>query len=530
MKQTDSQFFLATSTAATICGMAGPGSGKTATLVARWANFPRPGTHIVTFTNAAADELRRRIDAENLPVPAFIGTLHSLAMRLVKQHWLPEMVLLDQETSDALLRQVLEDIRSKVSAQRLRAALTEGADSQAEKVAVMAYRAKLRTSKCEDFDTLLLTLRDMLADRGPVHIDHLMVDEYQDSGVLDHEIYSMLTCKSRFFVGDPDQSIYGFRGGKLENILELSTTPGVETIFLEENFRSVPQVTEAANRLIRHNRDRVIKTTKSVRQDSGFVSKSEFRNDGEELLEIIHQCRQLKGSTAVLCRYNADRMRISAALKAASVAVVEPERLIRPNDWSLAMAVLAVAANAKNQVMVERLLNLSLGTGAAAVMSRMRGAGGRLAPPDWMASQNLLEVMRSAGLGMETRGTVERAYLAVGGDRSWHAAAAEMAVWCYTATAPPPPPDLSGVQVMTVHGAKGLEFDNVIIPALEAPPWSAGPGAEENRRLLFVAMTRARNKLLMSWAHHRLNQHTHKMEERKVSPFLAEIFAPLSAQ
>lgn len=519
---TPAQQVLATSTAENVCAIAGPGSGKTHVLIERYSEFPDPGTHIVTFTNAAAKELIHRIQAAMLPAPKFVGTLHSLAMRMIKAHLMPEMTLLDEESAEDIMVTTLKDLRSKLSTKRLRECLEDGGKTQPEKLAVMSYRARLRENKCEDYDTLLLTFKDLL-ERKPIKISRLMVDEYQDSGSVDHAIYGALQCDSKFIVGDPDQSIYGFRGGKIENILEFSSTPGVFTGYLETNFRSDKAITKAATALIGHNSHRLAKATVSASDAPGLVAEASFTSDAEELTGIIDAARELSGHTAVLVRYNADRTRIANALAGARLAVREPEKPNRPADWPRAMVALALGTQPNNQILLHRFLILQYGKAKAAELVKADVARyGRIKAPAWPGE--VKDWMQLIGMSHETRGKIAEAYAAVGGNRIWHEAAAEMAVWLHHETIPADPAPAEGniYEVMTIHASKGLEFDNVIIPGVEEGTLP-GKAVEEDRRLMFVAITRARHKVLVSWAERRLNLHSHKVEERKRSRFLNEI-------
>lgn len=505
------------SPAALTIGIAGPGSGKTFTLIQRYARWRDLDTVIVTFTNAGANELRKRIKDAGLPEPRFVGTLHSFCLSILRAAR-PGLTLLDEADAEESIGECIKELRSKATAKGIRTALNTGASrSHDERIAVMRYRAKLRTENAEDFDTLLLSASEFL-EHHPVSMDHLMVDEYQDSGELDHEIYGKLRAGKRFIVGDTDQAIYGFRGGKLKNLLDLTETPGAFVGLLEENFRSAIAVTTAANNLISYNRARIDKETIGDASKKGNVEIWQTTHEGEEAGAIVDWIRE-HPQTAVLCRYNHDRIRIENALRSGGVDMPAPPRRHLPAHWKLACTGLQLLAQPENQSAAMRFLRATVGPEEALRRRATAGATGQPLRP-FPAVENLRGFCEVLGLDKDTRALLAKAADATP-DAPLNEAATSMLLWLRQDAAELPPPASAGPWVMTVHASKGLEFDNVIVQGVDQAAYGRTP--EEDRRLLYVAITRARSWAILTTTGERQDPYTHKATAHTPSRFLSEL-------
>ncbi len=310
----EQQFQAATATEGYIRVIAGAGSGKTKTLTSRYLylveelGISTANILCVTFTNKAAFEMKKRIRRQ-LPDGdlGMITTFHGFCVRLLKEdchvvQYPTTFVVLDEEDKGQILRTVFEDLG--ISSKELTiqeaidhigwrkggrgyvktlidmdvghlARLTEQASTLKDKV---MYRYFYEQRKCYglDFDDLVYFALYVLEQDAAVRrkwqerLEYIMVDEFQD---IDKDQYSLAEILSGyhgnlFVVGDPDQTIYSWRGADVKFILEFeSRHPGAQTILLNTNYRSAPQILAASNALIEKNRDRMEKKLSAVRPD-----------------------------------------------------------------------------------------------------------------------------------------------------------------------------------------------------------------------------------------------------------------------
>ncbi len=285
--------------------LAGAGTGKTRVLTTRIAHIlatgrARPGQILaVTFTNKAAREMRHRIGAligESVEGMPWLGTFHSIGVKILRRH--AELVglkrdftILDTDDQIRLLKQILqaEDIDEKRWPARQLAAYIDGWKNRGltpDKVPsgdayafagrgdelYKAYQARLKILNAVDFGDLLLETIRLFRDNPDVLADYhsrfryMLVDEYQDTNVAQYLWLRLLAQGSRNLccVGDDDQSIYGWRGAEVDNILRFEKDfPGAVVIRLERNYRSTSHILEAASHLIAHNEGRLGKTLHS---------------------------------------------------------------------------------------------------------------------------------------------------------------------------------------------------------------------------------------------------------------------------
>jgi DNA helicase-2/ATP-dependent DNA helicase PcrA len=277
--------------------LAGAGSGKTRVLTHRVAwlvQTLRVSPHsimAVTFTNKAAHEMRGRIEAMlNVPVGGmWIGTFHGLSHRLLRTHWreagLPQnFQILDSDDQYRLIRRILKNleldeaywpprqaqwfINGHKEAGRRPQHLGQGNDSHTRtwiKV-YQEYEATCQRSGLVDFSELLLRAYELIRDSAELRTHyqerfrHVLVDEFQDTNNIQYAWLKLFSGGHRnlFVVGDDDQSIYGWRGAQVENILQFERdNPGARAIRLEQNYRSTQTILKAANGVIGHNSGRL---------------------------------------------------------------------------------------------------------------------------------------------------------------------------------------------------------------------------------------------------------------------------------
>jgi DNA helicase-2/ATP-dependent DNA helicase PcrA len=284
--------------------LAGAGTGKTRVVIARIGHLAWRGSRpsrilAVTFTNKAAKEMLAR-SAKQLGAKATekpeISTIHSLCVRILRRHaarvGLPErFAIIDRGEQETVARRVLKELkvpetslgpgdllervgRWKTAAVRPDAAMASLAVDANDSWELAAagyrrYQQALATAGAVDFDDLLLVVDELFSTHEEARraeagrFDHVLVDEYQDTSVIQERIVAALARDHRSLcvVGDDDQSIYGWRGAEVSHILDFARRwPGATVVRLEENYRSTPEIIHAANTLIAHNARRHGKT------------------------------------------------------------------------------------------------------------------------------------------------------------------------------------------------------------------------------------------------------------------------------
>jgi DNA helicase-2/ATP-dependent DNA helicase PcrA len=286
--------------------ISGPGSGKTRVLVARLAKLLERGVDpgkitVITYTNAAADEIQQRLvqsadlrrqdaikkcderayekaEADKDSKLGYCGTLHGWCMKFLRRHaeqvgFAAAITVLDEEQSEALLEQTAAKLRykgPKGELARCVRAIHElpSSKSPARFVALDYYNAMLGNGMV-DFDGILYWTLAALCKGVAEDPVHLLVDEMQDCSRADHMIFNRMAADSRFYLADPDQSIFGFRGGDGRLVDVLARMPRFSVLTLAENYRCAEEICAAANKLIAHNPGRRPKETVSQTGSEG---------------------------------------------------------------------------------------------------------------------------------------------------------------------------------------------------------------------------------------------------------------------
>lgn len=326
--------------------LAGAGSGKTKTLTSRLAylisevGIPPNLILCLTFTNKASKEMKERAfkliggDQAN---PPLLCTFHKFGLLFLKEY----IGLLGRSSSFILLdsddvKKVIKPLQSsfapsvilgyisffKNQALSPQEALNQAKFEENKKIAEIYwnYQEYLESKNLLDFDDLLylpyLILRENphLREQMGQRYAYIMVDEYQDTNILQYKLLKLLTSthQNLCVVGDEDQSIYGWRGADIRNILEFEKDfEEAKVIKLEKNYRSTPQILEFANRLISHNTQRLGKTLYSMQEDGESVRVENFRDEREEIQSIAREIKALllqgvkHEEIAILYRLNA---------------------------------------------------------------------------------------------------------------------------------------------------------------------------------------------------------------------------------
>jgi DNA helicase-2/ATP-dependent DNA helicase PcrA len=384
------------------------------------------------------------------------------------------------------------------------------------------YRHVLKRNNLVDYDGILKEGYRILSLITP-DVHELYVDEAQDSGLDDWNIYLMLPC-SRFIVGDPDQSIYAFRGGHPEILTKFAKAEHVELILLEQNYRSDKAICEAANCLISNNENRVKKNIKPVSTEAGAVDQYQYRDDQEENSMVASAAQQVFSqgqSVAILCRtnYQAQQIRLMLPRSAGDQQM--------PMDWNKALLVMSLLVHT-NDVLVERYLRLQHSASeVTAIKLKVQAQGSTLTA----IAQNSISALKT---GCDKPADVPKALaFAHVGEESVNMIRDRIALLPENATLAGLLSDLyspveakeEGNQIFcgTIHSSKGREWDTVFITGCEEGLLPFGKGEiEEERRLAFVGITRARHRLVLSSCSFRQRQFGGPVQQSP-SRFLTEV-------
>ena len=561
--------------------LAGAGAGKTRVIAERIRNIilrgARPESILaITFTNKAAGEMRSRIG----PGP-FVSTFHSLGLTLIKENakllgYKRTPAIYDRADSLRTMKQALkaagaEDIEPRVALAVASRNKGEGitAPMYAEAVASWRdkkiaeawglYEAALREDGAVDFDDLLLRAVQLL-EKYPQVREHchqrwkyLHVDEYQDTNVIQARLAELLVGpeKNICVVGDIDQTIYGWRGAQIENMLLFEKKYGGEVVVLEENYRSTKAILSAANSLIGNNTNRPEKNLFTKNADGEPLSLYTAGDGGDEALFVARKIQELLDEGrkpqdfAVLYRANFQSRAVEEKLLDARIPYqVLGTRFFERKEVKDILSYVRAAVS-ENAADIGRVVDTLPGVGKvtklkilsgqeSALTGKMRervGAMRRLlakirANAATTAPSKLLRMV-IAESGIEK--TLKEDKIE-GQERLENLA--ELVSLASRYDALPIPDGLekllesaalasdqdelreekNQVRLMTVHAAKGLEFPYVFIIGLEEGlfPYDPADGArgthdekeklEEERRLMYVALTRAQKKLYLSYA------------------------------
>ena len=434
------------------------------------------------------------------------------------------------------------------------------------------YAAILQAAGALDFDDLLLRARDLLAHDERVReawrrrFPYVLVDEYQDTNRAQYELVRLLAGPggNLTVVGDEDQSIYSWRGADIQNILDFEHDfPGARVFRLEENYRSTQRVLDVASALVSRNVRRKGKTLRAVREGGEPVRLHEALDEYEEAAWVVERTARLRsrGRVAVLLRMNAQSRLLEEGLLRARVPylVLGGVGFYERKEVKDVLSYLRLVLNPRDSVALRRVLNVPpRGIGHKRVEEIERAAAGR-SESAWDALVRLTDEAALPGRALvslrQFRDTIEELCAEAPGlgirrllertlERSGYSAAlarddsqesqerlenlAELVAAAAEYELREEAPSLAGfldraalvsetdrlrgdvpVVLMTLHAAKGLEFESVFLIGLEegllphSRSLASEEGLEEERRLCYVGMTRAMERLHLSWARSR---------------------------
>jgi len=584
--------------------VAGAGSGKTRVLTRRVAHLiaacgAKPEEILaITFTNKAAGEMRSRLESllGQAAQSIWILTFHAACGRILRREaprlgYRSNFTIYDQADQARLVKDCLEDLQrdpKRFSPRGIHAQISQaknelvGPEEYLRRVqsfydqtvaeVYALYQRRLHAANAVDFDDLLMLTVEVLerfpeaCRRWQKAFRYVLVDEYQDTNHAQYRLLRLLAAEhgNVCAVGDPDQSIYQFRGADIRNILEFERDfPGTRVIALEQNYRSTNTILRAANALIAHNRERKEKTLFSELGEGPPVRVVEVEDEHAEARFVAAEVAQLieEGYSgrdiAVFYRVNAQSRVLEDVLVRQGIPyqVVGGPRFYDRAEIKDAIAYLQVIDNPADAVSLLRIANRPRrGIGEATLarlaayaeaqgmtlfqaLARAEEAGITPAPRRGVEALRTLllslqaqaqelslpelieQVLEQSGYlaaleaerTIEARGRIENLQELVGVAKEYVAQAEE--------------PSLSGflqeislysdqdalreeeslVTLMTLHNAKGLEFAAVFILGMEEGIFPHArsieeQGVEEERRLCYVGMTRAKERLTLTHA------------------------------
>lgn len=412
----DAQREAVTASAQSTLVLAGAGSGKTRVLVHRLAwliqveNISPQGLLAVTFTNKAAAEMRYRIE-RLLGVPAtglWVGTFHGLAHRLLRRHWQEanlnkDFQILDSDDQHRLIRRVLKnmeldegrwspkEVRWFINSHKDDGRRPDHIDHQDDPIRYQFidiyrnYEETCERSGLVDFAELLLRAHELwlyneeLLAHYQHRFRHILVDEFQDTNAIQYAWLRLLAGNTGlpFAVGDDDQSIYGWRGAKIENIHRFQKDfPGTHVVRLEQNYRSTGNILDAANHLIANNSSRLGKNLWTASGEGELIKLYSAYNERDEAEFVINRIKDWvdqgnqRQEVAILYRSNAQSRVFEENLLNAGMPyrVYGGLRFFDRAEIKDALAYLRLAASRNDDPSFERVVNTpARGIGAKTV-------------------------------------------------------------------------------------------------------------------------------------------------------------------
>ncbi len=541
--------------------LAGAGSGKTKVLVHRVASIienqkvsPRK-IALLTFTNKAAEEMRKRIakliggEDTNL---GFVGTFHSFCVKLLREHGevigIPRnFVIFDSEDSESLMKEVIKEMKLDTSEINPKmflsiigkakndlatpSSLLEDKNNYFYKNLVIAwnkYQERLKKNKALDFDDLLVKSVEILRmnslrEEVNQRLEWILVDEYQDTNKAQFELTKHLAgeLKNLTVVGDSSQAIYSFRGADFRNLLLLEDEyPEIHKINLPRNYRSTQMILDSAYSVVHNNTSHPTIRLVANNEEGEKIRLIQSEDEKQEARRVVSEAniQSTFSEVAILYRVNSLSRAIEEELVKRSIAyrLVGGTRFYGRAEVKDLICYLRLMVNKEEEVSKKRAEKIgkrrlakflewldskgpaAVEVNAGEVLNEIMNTVDFLSryderdPDDTSRIENINELLAVASQYENVEAFLESAALAESEARKNQSNAK--------------------ITLMTIHAAKGLEFDAVYIVGLEEGLFphsrSIALGSkeeiEEERRLMYVAMTRAKIKLTLSLARSRL--------------------------
>lgn len=546
--------------------LAGAGSGKTTVLTSRVARLIQEGhaqPHeivVVTFTNKAAGEIRERIlDKTGYRLP-FSGTFHSICARILRTDGNnigldSNFSIYDSSDQKELFKQIFTDLSIDKTSTDIGAvaatiskaknelidvkqyeSMSRGSFQQIVARIYKVYQHKLRAAQAVDFDDLLFLTHRLLKTTTAIRekyqkqISHILIDEYQDTNKVQYELSKLFSAPQNniYVVGDFSQSIYGWRGADYRNMLQLTTDfSNVVEYRLEQNYRSNQNILDAATQVISLNTTHPILslwTTQSAGEKIHILECEDGRREASEICSRIQELRPHVplNEMAILYRTNAQSREFEESFikKGIPYQLIGGTKFYERKEIKDVISYLRYAINQSDSVSYERIIklgkrrfdnfqiwtsqnsSLSLTAHPAAIIKQILDVTDYLKKYERKTEENLQRIanieelvnvaaqFESVTNFLENIALIQNDYLMDG--ESSHA-------------------DRGAVSLMSFHAAKGLEFAIVFMAGMEEGifPHSRSfiepDQMEEERRLCYVGITRAKQRLFLSYARSRFH-------------------------
>ncbi|MEG0492781.1 MAG: DNA helicase PcrA [Clostridia bacterium] len=605
--------------------LAGAGSGKTRALTYRIANLIDHGIApwnilAITFTNKAAKEMRNRVSSlvGSKGEEVWVSTFHALCARILRRDieklgYTRSFTIYDDDDQTSVIKDLMKhfsiddkllpvrEIKSKISEAKDKLLgpdewfQSSAKDFHCQQLHDLydAYERRLKHANALDFDDLLVRTLELFADHPPVlesyreRFHYVHVDEYQDTNFAQYSLVKLITKNSRNLcvVGDDDQSIYGWRGADVRNILDFEKDyPDATVVKLEQNYRSTANILDAANQVIAHNEGRMEKALWTEQPSGESIKLFCAGDEREEAAWICDRMQQMHltgedyGEMSILYRANAQSRVLEDMLVRAGIPyrIYGGLRFYDRKEVKDIVAYLRCIVNPSDDVSLRRIINQPKRSIGDSTIAELVGYASEKGIPLYSALMDVpetlsarprkcvrefgelmnelvliredmsisafvevlidktgLKVQYERDLSDEGKNRVENINEFVGAVSEYEKAADEPCLEDYLENVAlisdldAAQQETAAVTLMTVHSAKGLEFPVVFMSGLEEGVFPSGRSIqdekklEEERRLCYVAITRAQKLLYISYAAQRMlyNQVNYNAPSR----FLKEI-------
>ena len=544
-----------------------PGSGKTTTLISRIGRMiydfkvPPEKILVITYTNAAAKDMRERFatlfnaaDAERIDFRTINSFCYAVVVQFSKVTGRPKpeddterqknIRMLFEKVYDEKFPEEIEIRNLETSISLIKnSGMTDAeiedlkVDGREVKPLYDAYTEYMKSKNKMDYDDQIVFahmlfknntagLRDYYADKYP----YVLVDEAQDTSKLQHEVIRLLTQKhgNLFMVGDEDQSIYGFRAAYPEALVHFKESyPDGVISLLQTNYRSAQSIVKAASNVIERNVDRHKKTMVAAREDAGMVSLRQFKYRTDQYIDICKELKKGEGQTAILYRNNDSALPLISYLEKEGIPyscrgmedTFFSNKVIRD-----AMQIIAFAFDPRSFELIWKIYykldlrirkkqlydatqNLDYGhqQPILSALYQQRGMGKR-------QKDKILSLMHQLDM-IRTNDNAKDAIHRIRTEVGYKNANSEK---LYSKNWDKLYRPGSNVVLSTIHSSKGLEYDKVIlIDAIDGILPGADCDLEEERRIFYVGITRAKNELVLCEYNDYSSQFLHETEEKK---------------
>ncbi len=575
--------------------IAGAGSGKTKVLTTRIAHLIDEGIssyHIlaITFTNKAAKEMRERLEILVPDNNVFVGTFHSFGVRILRENYMHlglerNFTILDSDDVLSLIKKIMKDlgiakeecapsyIRNRISFIKNEmmgpVEIEKFFNTEPEQIAYRVYKEYvqvLKKNNSVDFDDLLLLPVQLFLKNKEVlehyqeKYQYILIDEYQDTNEVQYKMTKLLGClyNNIFVVGDPDQSIYQFRGANYKNILNFERDyKNAKVIPLEENYRSTKMILDAANSVIKNNKDRKEKNLRSNKMLGAKVQYFRSYDEKHEITLCIEEIKKLlddgykASDMAIFYRTNGQARVVEEMFIKSNLPykVIGSYYFYQRKEIKDLISYLRLIINPHDEISLRRVINVpkrKIGPSTLARIETEALANG-ISMFDAISSGKELEfknliidlrkmseslsltelidvVLEKSGMKkeLELESSLE-SELRLENLMEFKSITASFEERTGSVNLEDFLEEISliadmtehkeyddAITLMTIHSAKGLEFDVVFLIGMEegifphANSIVEADGVEEERRLMYVGITRARDLLYLTNAKRRM--------------------------